>query len=112
MFKTFDIAMFASLEGLDGWFQMRCPLAIYGCTYTVQKFVTNNDRNIVYNPVVECFSTAYYAGKILFDSDNDDVQTMPNLGNGSCCYLMVENHNQVVETPKSTCSFHNDFLLD
>ena len=41
--------------GLDGWFQMRCPLSVNGCQFTQQRFVSDQKERIVYNPVTECF---------------------------------------------------------
>lgn len=41
--------------GLDGWLQIRCPLADYGCDYTTHRFISTSNQTVVYNPAVESF---------------------------------------------------------
>ncbi|XP_038052650.1 F-box only protein 30-like [Patiria miniata] len=43
--------------GLDGWLVQRCPLAIYGCTYSQHQHYPNQECNrVVYNQPLESFT--------------------------------------------------------
>lgn len=57
---------FLFFVGLDGWYQMRCPLSVNGCQFTQQRFISDKKDKIVYNPVTECFSVTSVPGKTYY----------------------------------------------
>ena len=53
-------------SGLTGWLQQRCPLATYGCKFSIRGMYPNNQESrLVYSPVLECFGIQPHVPDIL-----------------------------------------------
>ena len=69
--------------GLNGWMECRCPLAHYGCTYSVRRlYPTHEGAMVVYSNVLESFGVQPYVPPSLLTEQQEG--TSPKGTNINC----------------------------
>ena len=69
--------------GLNGWMECRCPLAHYGCTYSLRRFYPMHEgASVVYSNVLESFGVKPYVSPCLLSKQ--PVEMIPTKEHVNC----------------------------
>ena len=88
--------------GLSGWMECRCPLAHYGCTYSVRRlYPTHKGAMVVYSEILESFGVKPYVSPSLIP---DQMSTKDTAEHTNCAMI----NRQKEMTPEIVTSRNYD----
>lgn len=91
--------------GLNGWLEQRCPLAHYGCTYSMRRFYpTEKGSEVIHNTILESFGVKPKIPAELFDKVTKPHPGKYDVG-GSPPPLVKDFINSGTKTSKSPLKF-------